>query len=451
MNIKKTVLLLGILAFTQLSFAQLSEIRGKVNAPTNEQISLFSIEEGRPELLATTKLGESGSFGFLFEPRTEGFYVIGSSDMLNGQYPVYLKRGDKTEIAIDNKRVMFVGKQTPENTVLSNWNDLTQELKVKAVYFMAQPLSTFEDFYPQFTEIAAKTDNFRKGIKTKNLAFNSLMTSVTHFDMDLYAMRFISTPRKAHPAKDQRMAYHAQIVQENKFKNDDVLNYLFGESLLRSYVDYAGGKESVDTKLKYLGTDRQKAVYLQARLSPFIQNYPAFDNFQKKYGHLFTTEVLQARLSAQGQKLYNATAGGEAFVFSFKDRNEKEVSLADFKGKVVLLDVWATWCAPCKKEIPFLKKLEEEFHGKEIVFLSVSVDEAKDKQNWLNMLDSQKLGGVQLYAGSFKNSLTDFYKITTIPRFMVFDAEGKIVSTNSPRPSEPKLKTLLEAELAKIK
>lgn len=451
MNFKKIGLLIGALALMQLSFAQLSEIRGKVNAPTKDDISLFSVEEGRPALLATTKLGENGSFGFLFEPRTEGFYVVGFSSILDGQYPVYFKKGDKAEVAIDNKRMMFVGKQTPENTVLGKWNELTQELKVKSVYFMVEPLSTFVDFYPKFTEIVAKTDDFRKGIKTKNQTFNSLMMAVTHFDMDLYAMRFISTPRKAHPAKDQRMAYHQQIIKDNKFENDAVLNYLFGESLLIAYADYAGGRETVDTKLKYLGTDRQKAVYLQARLSPFIQNYPAYDNFQKRYGHFFTTEILQARLSAQGQKLYNATAGGDAFVFSFKDRNEKEVSLADFKGKVVLLDVWATWCAPCKKEIPYLKKLEEEFKGKEIVFLSVSVDEAKDKGNWLKMLDSQQLGGVQLYAGSFKNPLTDFYKITTIPRFMVFDPAGKIVSTNSPRPSEPKLKALLEAELAKIK
>jgi thiol-disulfide isomerase/thioredoxin len=118
----------------------------------------------------------------------------------------------------------------------------------------------------------------------------------------------------------------------------------------------------------------------------------------------------------------------------------------DLKGKVVLIDVWATWCAPCKVEIPHLKKMEEEFKGKDVAFVSISVDVEKDKEKWRMMVEKDQLGGTQLYAKGW-SEITKYYDITGIPRFMVFDKEGKIVSPDSPRPSQPELKVMLEETL----
>ena len=116
------------------------------------------------------------------------------------------------------------------------------------------------------------------------------------------------------------------------------------------------------------------------------------------------------------------------------------VSLSDFHGKVVVVDVWATWCGPCRKEVPYLVKLEKE--GKDVVFIGVSVDEKKDHQKWLDVLDQEGLAGVQLFAGGWGQIVKD-YKIKGIPRFMVFDQEGKVVTINAPRPSDLDLKKLL--------
>ncbi len=129
--------------------------------------------------------------------------------------------------------------------------------------------------------------------------------------------------------------------------------------------------------------------------------------------------------------------------FTYPDRNGKLVSLSDFRGKVVLVDVWATWCGPCRAEIPHLVKLEKEMEGKDVVFIGVSIDQKKDHRKWLEVLEQEGLSGVQLFAGVSPQIMKD-YKFTTIPRFMVFDREGKVVTTNSPRPSSPELKKLLE-------
>ena len=147
-------------------------------------------------------------------------------------------------------------------------------------------------------------------------------------------------------------------------------------------------------------------------------------------------------------KLYVGNKGDKAANFTYPDRNGKMVSLSDFKGKIVVVDVWATWCGPCREEIPALIKLEKEMHGKEVVFIGVSVDEKKDHQKWLEVLDKEGLEGVQLFADGWSQIVKD-YKIKGIPRFMVFDREGNVIMIDAPRPSEPALKALLERELDK--
>jgi thiol-disulfide isomerase/thioredoxin len=130
--------------------------------------------------------------------------------------------------------------------------------------------------------------------------------------------------------------------------------------------------------------------------------------------------------------------------FNYPDTEGNYVSLDDLKGKYVYVDVWATWCAPCKKEIPFLKKLDDEYKDKDIVFVSLSIDKLEHKHKWLKMVKDEKLQGVQIMADKDWNS--DFvaaYNIRGIPRFILIDKEGNIVDSDAPRPSNPRLKELL--------
>ena len=229
------------------------------------------------------------------------------------------------------------------------------------------------------------------------------------------------------------------------------LVWLGGRNSIPSFAQYIAPKEGVDyidDCLTYLHNDRLKGEYV---INKDFQRYKSYDQYLngvEKYGKYFVTPSLKARAEAVGTKLYDTRAGGIAADFTYPDVNGKMVSLSDFKGKVVLVDVWATWCGPCRGEIPHLKKLEEEMHGKDVVFLGVSVDEVKDKQKWLDFIEKEGLKGVQVLAGGW-SKITKDYKINGIPRFMVFDRKGNIVSVDAPRPSNPALKKMLENELNK--
>ncbi|WEK18979.1 MAG: TlpA disulfide reductase family protein [Candidatus Pedobacter colombiensis] len=448
---KGIILSASLLVSSLFASAQMSQISGTVKAEKatiKESIALMKIEDGEPKVIATTNLAEDGSFAFMFKPAYEGFYAVGSSDLLKGQFPVYLKPGDKAEVAFDNVNGEFTGVNTPENTVLSNWANLTRSLKRKSVYFMGS-FSTYEDFFPELTAVAAQTNVFRKTIKTKNTKFNDLMKKLTFYDMDFYAVNFLRTPRSKHPQKTDYPAYYNSIVEKNKFPDDDVLNTLYGSRYLGMYAEFAAGSRSdVNQRLAFLTTTRQKGEYILYNETRGIKSYDKYKAIVDQYDQYLQSPSQKKRLDEMSAALYATKSGGQASDFEYPDKAGKLVSLSGQKGKVVLVDVWATWCGPCKQQIPALKQLEQEMHGKDIVIMSVSVDEDKDKEKWLKMIKDENLGGVQLFASGWSKIAKD-YKITGIPRFMVFDKKGNIVTVDAPRPTDSKLKELLEAELKK--
>ncbi len=148
--------------------------------------------------------------------------------------------------------------------------------------------------------------------------------------------------------------------------------------------------------------------------------------------------------SKEKLKLNNTVSPGFDYV-NFKGGTTK---LSDLNGKYVYIDVWATWCGPCRAEIPFLKKVEEKYHDKNIAFVSISVDVDKDLEKWKKFVEEKQLGGIQLFAD--KNWSSDFMKsfsINSIPRFILIDPSGKVVSADAARPSSPKLQEQLDGLL----
>ena len=126
---------------------------------------------------------------------------------------------------------------------------------------------------------------------------------------------------------------------------------------------------------------------------------------------------------------------GKAPDFSLADINGKRFDLSDFKGKYVYMDIWATWCGPCKVQIPYMKQLEEQFRDAPIHFVSVSVDNDDDKPVWAKMVRENEMSGVQLFAGRENNFGFD-YKIQYIPTFILIDKEGNIINPTAPAPMD---------------
>ncbi|TDP03963.1 TlpA family protein disulfide reductase [Flavobacterium sp. 245] len=134
--------------------------------------------------------------------------------------------------------------------------------------------------------------------------------------------------------------------------------------------------------------------------------------------------------------------------FEYENHKGGKTKLSELKGKYVYIDLWATWCGPCRAEIPFLQKIEEKYHGKNIEFVSVSIDAQKDHDKWQKFVADKQLGGIQLLADNeWKSDFATSYNVMSIPRFILIDPTGKVVDANATRPSSPELQTQLDSLL----
>lgn len=432
---------------------QYTEIRGTVKNDRLKEVQLYQTVDGNISLYATTRVASDGSYGFSFSPEAPGFYTVGDKNM---NFIVYVKGGEQIHLDLLDNKAALKGKNTRENEALYRWQDYSDNIRLKSVYFY-RTQSTYEDFFPEFETFLAGLPDFRKKLKSGNKVFDETLQKMIDYEVDYYAIIFLHTPRTKHPQQSDWPAYYQTILSDAKYVNDEVLQFPRGVRMMSSYAAFAhqlsgqpfvSQDKYIEICFKALKNDRLKG---ELALESAFERYKSYDQYLKGmdlYGRYLVTPSLKARAEAVGTKLYETRAGGMAADFTYPDVNGKEVSLSDFKGKVVLVDVWATWCGPCRGEIPHLKKLEQEMHGTDVVFIGVSVDEAKDKQKWLDFVKKEELAGVQLLASGW-SKITKDYKINGIPRFMVFDRQGNIVSVDAPRPSNPELKAMLEAELKK--
>lgn len=164
--------------------------------------------------------------------------------------------------------------------------------------------------------------------------------------------------------------------------------------------------------------------------------------------------ILEEQLAMDREELVNQVTstiklagmkGKPSPKFTFENHKGGKTTLDSFKGKYVYIDVWATWCGPCRGEIPYLKKVEEKYHGKNIEFVSVSIDDAEDHQTWKDFVTNKQLGGTQLYAeNAWENAFIQGYGVNSIPRFILIDPKGNVVDGDAKRPSDPELTAQLD-------
>src|SRR5206468_2602211 len=132
----------------------------------------------------------------------------------------------------------------------------------------------------------------------------------------------------------------------------------------------------------------------------------------------------------EAQKIQKSLKVGAAFPdFDEKDLAGKPLSIANYKGKVVLLDFWATWCPPCRAELPNVIETYKKNHDKGFEIIGISLD--KDETKLKDFMKEKEMTWPQFYDGKFwQNKLAVKYGINSIPATYLLDTQGKIIAKN---------------------
>ena len=132
-----------------------------------------------------------------------------------------------------------------------------------------------------------------------------------------------------------------------------------------------------------------------------------------------------------------------------KYANESFKGILDkHKGEVIYLDFWASWCGPCKREMPYSLNMQDHFKGKKVAFIYMSVDQ--NPNSWKQTAESLKITGEHyLFNQKVFTERNKVVEVKYIPRYMLYDKKGNLVTDNAPRPSSPKSTELIEQLLAK--
>ena len=181
-------------------------------------------------------------------------------------------------------------------------------------------------------------------------------------------------------------------------------------------VEHYADRSSVMAAIASLNPEKHKKVIDKA-LNTLQQAYPQLVADYRKA----TAEAKERRERMMpGRPLPQFTAT--------MAKTGKKITPADYKGKVLVLDFWASWCGPCRQEIPHLKEYYEQLKGKDVAFLSVSIDAKKEQ--WEKAMKEENMPWDQATVPNAGKEVMELYQFSGIPFILVIDKEGNIYKKN---------------------
>ena len=164
-----------------------------------------------------------------------------------------------------------------------------------------------------------------------------------------------------------------------------------------------------------------------ANTHPLSEIEPVLASLSEDVRSLTTAKELAARIAAE----QTIQIGNIAPDFTQPDADGNPVSLSDYRGRYVLVDFWASWCAPCRAENPNLVKAYETYKNKGLEVLGVSLDSKSGRDAWLKAIETDGLPWVQVSdLNGWSNAVAVQYGVRAVPQNYLIDPDGKIVASN---------------------
>lgn len=448
------VFIIAVLSCKQEEKPQYSLFSGTIENNPAESVVVRGIE-----FEAKLPIDAKGTFADTLRITTNGFFELYVG---RERTEIYLEKGKNLSVNLNadafDESLKYSGDLAKENNFLASKYllnernlDYRELFSLEEEAFKKQLDANQERMDSLYQATKIENENFKNKLADEDRYSRAIMlenykdahqyySGMDHFEVgsafydELKNLNYADTLAFRNSVAYQNLleAHYNRLVNDTSFESGDNsqnIHYLkkVNEALPDGYAK-----------------DQLMSSYLQFGLKPdetLDEAYSIYKNSSPNPENL-------AKITEHYNRLKAITPGNPSPTFNYENHKGGTTDLSSLKGKYVYIDVWATWCGPCLREIPALQKIEEEYRGKNIQFVSISIDEPKDYDKWKTMVSQKNLGGIQLMAdNNWKSKFVEDYAIFGIPRFILIDAEGKIVSADAPRPSDPMLRKTLDGLL----
>lgn len=343
------------------------------------------------------------------EKKSDGYVITGDAKGVYNGIRIYLRSADER------------GNQTPQDTAIVMNETFKFEGKVD---------------YPQMWYISVNNIGGFVPIMVEN--------ETMHIDLnkeDLNATKITGT--KANEALTKYTKGYKNLMEERSDvdrtlqTNQNPLDSIDQAKATKDLADYSKRLSEYPYEFLENNTDSYFSLSLMENI---LKSKPAdvaplekaFANLDSEIRNSLYGGIVEGQINAikqQNERLSMLDIGKVAPDFSAPNPEGKQVSLNDIKGKATIIDFWAAWCGPCRRENPNVVKVYEKYHDKGLEIISVSLDRPGQKDKWLKAIEDDKLTWHHVSnLQYFNDPVAQQYNIQSIPATFILDADGKIVA-----------------------
>ena len=370
---------------------------------------------------------------------------------------VFFREGYDLNLSLDAndffKSRKFKGKGSEVNNYHVTRGAVKNILVGDAKAFFVVPIEDFmtkidknKDTFLDFLE-ASTLKGQDKEIQRKIIEHDYLLTRYNYDKFNHYHT-------KIHPELPE--GYYAPIIEMDL---DDEVSFIYDKSYRNLIVENwrLTSKEAMEidpsltqvsfvkNKIKNIKSTKIKDLIISMLFRQISLKNKNYKTDYPRILEMLTADQLKEKLTAKFVGIQNTKPEMPAPNFNYENHKGGTTSLKDLKGKILYVEVWATWCGPCIKEMPALTQLIKDFKGQDIEFISISIDSENDYEKWRKMVPEKNVGGIQLLADKgLKSDFMQAFSIGLIPRSILLDKKGKIITHKAPRPSATNTKSYLD-------
>jgi thiol-disulfide isomerase/thioredoxin len=436
------LLFIAIIGFGQTASTEV-KLTGTLINPQSNELVIYKFDKS---FEITIPVERNGNFSAKFKINEPGFYFIKQEKAYTN---IFLRNGYNLKLNLDTKSFPNSIQYEGEGAVFNNYMKTKSALNLKLVgdakVFFVVPI---EDF---IKKIAADSTEFFDQLRTAKLSKEDeqLARKLIHYDYLLKRnnyRKFYVFHTKAEPFIPENYLDPIRNLNMNDaeaYNNSMDYRYLIVDKWRLLDTDKKR-KDSTSSTIDFTREFANTITYEPVRdqivrmlFNKVDARNPVFEAEYLAIKPLVRVEKTKAELDMRLATARSNSKGNVLAGFNYENHAGGLTSLSSLKGKYVYIDIWATWCGPCIKEFPELKKLMDDYKGNaNIEFVCISVDSKADYEKWRSFVTEKHLDGIQLISDKALDSdFMKFLNVSLIPRNVLIDPQGNIISSAGLRPS----------------